>query len=83
MLPLTKHLLVKKNMLNGELWRGPGGMGGGGFHDPFDIFREVFGQQGGGMGGGTKTGGGTGCNGSGRTTAGGRTMGGGGVITGD
>ncbi len=31
--------------------RGPGG-GGGGFHDPFDIFREVFGQQGGGGGGG-------------------------------
>ena len=31
--------------------RGPGGMGGG-FHDPFDIFREVFGQQGGGGGGG-------------------------------
>lgn len=31
---------------------GMGGMrGGGGFHDPFDIFREVFGQQG-GMGGG-------------------------------
>lgn len=29
--------------------RGPGGFGGG-FHDPFDIFREVFGQQ--GMGGG-------------------------------
>ncbi len=29
--------------------RGPGGMGGG-FHDPFDIFREVFGQQGGGGG---------------------------------
>lgn len=28
--------------------RGPGGFGGGGFHDPFDIFREVFGQQGGG-----------------------------------
>lgn len=27
--------------------RGPGG----GFHDPFDIFREVFGQQGGGGGG--------------------------------
>ena len=26
--------------------RGAGGMqGGGGFHDPFDIFREVFGQQ--------------------------------------
>lgn len=38
-------------------FEGPGaGMGGmrgpgGGFHDPFDIFREVFGQQG-GMGGG-------------------------------
>ena len=34
--------------------RGPGGMGGGGggFHDPFDIFREVFGQQGGRGGGG-------------------------------
>ena len=31
--------------------RGPGG-GGGGFHDPFDIFREVFGQQGRGGGGG-------------------------------
>src|SRR5437763_16872273 len=30
--------------------RGPGGMSGGGFHDPFDIFREVFGQQGGGGG---------------------------------
>lgn len=30
--------------------RGGGGMGGG-FHDPFDIFREVFGQQGGGGGG--------------------------------
>jgi molecular chaperone DnaJ len=30
----------------------PGGMGGaGGFHDPFDIFREVF-NQGGGSGGG-------------------------------
>jgi len=27
--------------------RGPGG-GMGGFHDPFDIFREVFGQRGGG-----------------------------------
>ncbi|MEY4006565.1 MAG: hypothetical protein RLZZ221_2661, partial [Verrucomicrobiota bacterium] len=27
--------------------RSGGGMGGGGFHDPFDIFREVFGQQGG------------------------------------
>lgn len=32
--------------------RGPGAGGGGGFHDPFDIFREVFGQQGGGGGGG-------------------------------
>ena len=32
--------------------RGPGGAGGGGFHDPFDIFRDVFGQQGGGGGGG-------------------------------
>ncbi|HEY8991082.1 MAG TPA: molecular chaperone DnaJ [Luteolibacter sp.] len=31
--------------------RGPGG-GGGGFHDPFDIFRDVFGQGGGGGGGG-------------------------------
>ncbi len=32
---------------------GPRGAGGGGgFHDPFDIFREVFGQQGGGGGGG-------------------------------
>lgn len=31
---------------------GGGGMSGaGGFHDPFDIFREVFGQQGGGGGG--------------------------------
>jgi molecular chaperone DnaJ len=33
--------------------RGPGGFGGGGaggFHDPFDIFREVFGQQAGGGG---------------------------------
>ncbi len=29
--------------------RGPGG--GGGFHDPFDIFREVFGGGGGGAGG--------------------------------
>ena len=29
--------------------RGPGGMAGaGGFHDPFDIFREVFNQGGGG-----------------------------------
>ena len=39
-------------------FQGPGGMPGGrnggmggGFHDPFDIFREVFGQQGGGGGG--------------------------------
>ncbi len=31
--------------------RGPGGAGGG-FHDPFDIFREVFGGAGGGGGGG-------------------------------
>jgi len=32
--------------------RGPGGgAGAGGFHDPFDIFREVFGQRGGGGGG--------------------------------
>ena len=30
--------------------RGAGGMGGG-FHDPFDIFKEVFGQQGGRGGG--------------------------------
>jgi len=31
----------------------PGGMSGaGGFHDPFDIFREVFNQGGGGGGGG-------------------------------
>ncbi|WP_404425283.1 molecular chaperone DnaJ [Nibricoccus sp. IMCC34717] len=29
-----------------------GGAGGGGFHDPFDIFREVFGGGGGGGGGG-------------------------------
>jgi molecular chaperone DnaJ len=34
----------------GAAARGAGGMGGG-FHDPFDIFREVFGQQGGGGGG--------------------------------
>jgi molecular chaperone DnaJ len=33
----------------GAAGRGAGGMGGG-FHDPFDIFREVFGQQGGGGG---------------------------------
>ncbi len=30
---------------------GPRSGGGGGFHDPFDIFREVFGQGGGGGGG--------------------------------
>ncbi len=30
---------------------GRGGGGGGGFHDPFDIFREVFSQQGGSGGG--------------------------------
>ena len=29
-----------------------GGGGAGGFHDPFDIFREVFGASGGGGGGG-------------------------------
>jgi molecular chaperone DnaJ len=28
------------------------GAGAGGFHDPFDLFREVFGQNGGGGGGG-------------------------------
>ena len=33
----------------GGMNRGEGGMSsGGGFHDPFDIFREVFGQRGGG-----------------------------------
>ncbi len=31
---------------------GGAGRGGGGFHDPFDIFREVFGGGGGGGGGG-------------------------------
>ena len=31
--------------------RGGGGPAGGGFHDPFDIFREVFGGAGGGGGG--------------------------------
>jgi molecular chaperone DnaJ len=39
----------------GGAGRGPGGAGGfgggGGFHDPFDIFREVFGGGGGGGGG--------------------------------
>src|ERR1019366_9274831 len=32
--------------------RGRGGMSGGGVHDPFDIFFEGFGPQGGGGGGG-------------------------------
>lgn len=32
--------------------QGTAGPGAGGFHDPFDIFREVFGGGGGGMGGG-------------------------------
>ncbi|MEA3188471.1 MAG: molecular chaperone DnaJ [Chthoniobacter sp.] len=32
--------------------QGTAGAGAGGFHDPFDIFREVFGGQGGGGGGG-------------------------------
>jgi molecular chaperone DnaJ len=46
--------------------RPSGGFGGGGFHDPFDIFREVFGQGGGGIfdeifsGGGGGNGGGGG-----------------------
>ena len=34
---------------------GPSSGGGGGFHDPFDIFREVFGGGGGGGGGGRGT----------------------------
>jgi molecular chaperone DnaJ len=34
----------------GQGARGPAGAGG--FHDPYDIFREVFGQRGGGAGGG-------------------------------
>jgi len=38
--------------------RGQAAGGGGGFHDPFDIFREVFGQQGRGGGGGGGGGGG-------------------------
>src|SRR5271165_466479 len=48
-------------------FQGPGGAGrgaAGGFHDPFDIFREVFGQGGGGggifdemFGGGSRDGG--------------------------
>jgi molecular chaperone DnaJ len=41
------HGAFQGGMGGGE--RGPGG--GGGFHDPFDIFREVFNQQGGGGGG--------------------------------
>ncbi|MEY2879923.1 MAG: hypothetical protein RLZZ15_2303 [Verrucomicrobiota bacterium] len=52
--------------------RGPGGAGGGGFHDPFDIFREVFGQQRGGGGGGIfdeMFGGGGGGSGGGRDGA--------------
>src|SRR6187399_632567 len=32
--------------------QGTAGPGAGGFHDPFDIFREVFGGAGGGGGGG-------------------------------
>ncbi len=32
--------------------QGTAGRGGGGFHDPFDIFREVFGAGGGGAGAG-------------------------------
>jgi molecular chaperone DnaJ len=32
--------------------QGTGGARGGGFHDPFDIFREVFGASGGATGGG-------------------------------
>jgi molecular chaperone DnaJ len=36
----------------GGVPRGPGGAGGGGFHDPADIFREVFGRGGGGGSGG-------------------------------
>ncbi len=48
--------------------QGSGGFGRGGFHDPFDIFREVFGG-GGGMGGGifeTFFGGGAGVDREGR-----------------
>jgi molecular chaperone DnaJ len=30
-------------------FQGAGGGGGGGFHDPFDLFREVFGAGGGGI----------------------------------
>jgi len=35
----------------GGMGGAPRGGAGGGFHDPFDIFREVFGRQGGGGGG--------------------------------
>ena len=58
--------------------RGPGGFGsagGGGFHDPFDIFREVFGQGGGGGGGGgifEEFFGGAGGGGGGQAGGGGR-----------
>ncbi len=47
----------------GGMGGGPRGGGGGGFHDPFDIFREVFNQGGGGgifdemFGGGGRDGG--------------------------
>lgn len=46
-------------------FQGPGAGGGGGFHDPFDLFREVFGAGGGGIfehffGGGAGGGGETG-----------------------
>jgi len=51
-------------------FQGAGGRpgGAGGFHDPFDIFREVFNQQGGGGGGIFEEmfGGGSGGGGSGR-----------------
>ncbi|MEQ1859330.1 MAG: molecular chaperone DnaJ [Chthoniobacteraceae bacterium] len=47
-----------------QAFAGPGGAGprggppgGGGFHDPFDIFREVFGSSGGAGGGGAGAGG--------------------------
>lgn len=42
------HAAFQGGMGGGGGARGPGG---GGFHDPFDIFREVFNQQGGGGGG--------------------------------
>lgn len=37
---------------HGAFAQGHAGPGAGGFHDPFDIFREVFGSAGGGAGGG-------------------------------